>query len=142
MNIPQKKLEARDMKESWRQRKFALSCISLVKMSEGLHLPLTCETEMLPSSTHSRVTFSRCGSKRQRKFAIINEETVFRCRDEMFIIPESTTASNAMELLSRPMGFGVRRIRRITWSNSGWGSVGMMEQGQDFLPLHALKRRQ
>jgi len=47
------------------------------------------------------------GSNRQRKFAIINEGTVFWCRDEMFIIPESTSASNAMELLSRPMGFGV-----------------------------------
>ena len=72
------------------------------------------------------------GTNGHWEFAIIYEGTVFLCRDEMFIIPESTTASNAMELLSRPMGFGVRRIRRITWLNSGWGSVGMMEQGQDF----------
>ena len=47
------------------------------------------------------------GANGQRKFTIIHEGTVFRCRDEMSIIPESTTASNAMELLSRPMGFGV-----------------------------------
>jgi hypothetical protein len=38
---------------------------------------------------------------------IINEGTVFCCRDEMFIILKLTTASNAMELLCPPMGFSV-----------------------------------
>ena len=45
------------MKESQRRWKFALSCISFVKISETLHFPLTWETEIVPSATHSHVEF-------------------------------------------------------------------------------------
>ena len=46
------------MNQSRRQWKLALSCISLVNMSEMLHLPLTWETEIVPLATHSHVEFS------------------------------------------------------------------------------------
>ena len=44
------------MNESRRWRKLALSCISLVKMSEMLYLILMCETEIVPSGVvHANV---------------------------------------------------------------------------------------
>jgi hypothetical protein len=72
------------------------------------------------------------GANGHWEFTIINEGAVFHCRDEMFTIPKLTTVGNAMELLC---------IRRIAKLNRGWGSVGMMEQGQDVPLLHALKGR-
>lgn len=41
LNIPLRKSEPQDINEYQRRRKLAPLCISLVKMSEGLHLPLT-----------------------------------------------------------------------------------------------------
>ncbi len=81
------------------------------------------------------------GTNGHWEFAIINEGAVFHCRDEMFTTPKLTTASNVMELVCHTMGFGVQRIMRIAQLNSGWGSVGMMELGQDVPLLHALKGR-
>jgi hypothetical protein len=48
------------MNESQSWRKFAPSRISLVNMSKVLHLPETCETVTVPSSSHLRVVFSLC----------------------------------------------------------------------------------
>ncbi len=55
--LPFRKSLARHMNESRSRWKLALSCISLVNMSETLHLLETCVTVMVPSATHLHVEF-------------------------------------------------------------------------------------
>jgi len=51
--------------------------------------------------------------------------------ENMFIVAEFLTAHNAMDIFRRPMGFSVRGIGSVAWTDIQERGVGMIKEASD-----------